>query len=210
MPTAFERFRFSFFEDTDSARQGLDVAALAELEGDDRARAEDMLIEYLPDRRGVIGLGVLRSRRAESELKALFEAEQRAQRAYGEDWSPYGLIDLAKALWQIRRDPRWPASVAAVLASSADPIQRETAAQALCDVNEPAVIKALAAALDDPEPLVRYHAARGLLIIHRVLPDMATPAVDPSHMTYRVMSQDPARRAGGKRDVLAAVALGFR
>lgn len=59
---AFERFRFSFFEDNNSARDGLDTTALGELTGEERARAEDMLIDYLPDTRAVIGLGVLRVR----------------------------------------------------------------------------------------------------------------------------------------------------
>jgi hypothetical protein len=55
MPSAaFERFCFSFFEDTDSARQGLATVTLASLEGDERARAEDMLIGYLPDSRGIM------------------------------------------------------------------------------------------------------------------------------------------------------------
>jgi hypothetical protein len=206
MPTAFERFRFSFFEDKDSARQGLDLAALGELTGEESARAEEMLIAYLPDSRGVIGLGVLRSRRAESELRMLFEAEQHAQLAHGSDWSPYGLIYLAKALWQIDHDPRWPAAIIAVLTSADDPIQRETAAEALGDVNDPATVKALIGALDDPEPLVRHHAGRGLLIIHGVTSGLATPPVDPGHMMYRVMSQDPARHEGGKRDILAAIA----
>jgi hypothetical protein len=54
MPSAaFDRFRFSFFEDTDSARQGLEKTALAQLEGDERAQAEDMLLRYLPDSRAV-------------------------------------------------------------------------------------------------------------------------------------------------------------
>ena len=74
---AFERFRLSFFEDPNSARDWLDAAALAQLEGEERARAEDMLLEYLPDSRGVIELGVLRSRRAEFRLAQLLEAERR-------------------------------------------------------------------------------------------------------------------------------------
>lgn len=205
MPTAFERFRFSFFEDKNSAREGLDLAALGELAGEERARAEDMLIAYLPDARGVIGLGELRSRRAEPQLRALFEAEHGAQLARGDDWYPYGLIDLARALWQIDPDPRWPAAIIAVLKSAADPIQRETAAEALRDVNDPATVDALIGALDDPEPLVRHHAGRGLLLIHGVTSGLATPPVDPGHMIYRVMSQDPARREGGKRDILAAI-----
>ena len=74
--TAFERFRFSFFEDADSPRNGLDLKALAALEGEERSRAEDMLLQYLPDARGVIGLGALGSRRAETALVQLLEAEQ--------------------------------------------------------------------------------------------------------------------------------------
>ena len=204
MPTAFERFHFSFFEDQDSARQGLDLAALGELTAEERARAEALLMAYLPDSRGVIGLGVLRSARAAPALLALFEAEQRAKLAHGSGWYPYGLIAIARALWQIDRNPRWPASIVAVLAS-ADPMQRQSAVEALCGVNDPTAVKALIAALDDPEPLVRYHAARGLLIIHGVLPEMALPPVDPGHMMYRVMSKDPPRRNGGRQDILAAI-----
>jgi hypothetical protein len=49
---AFERFRFSFFEDQTSARDGLDTLALAELRGEEVTRAEDLLIGFLPDARG--------------------------------------------------------------------------------------------------------------------------------------------------------------
>ena len=206
MPTAFERFRFSFFEDKDSARQGLDLAALHELGGEERARAEDMLIQYLPDARGVIGLGELRSTRAAPKLKAMFEAEQAERLADPADWYPFGLIDVARALWQIDRDPRFPAAIIPVLRAADDPIQREMAAEALCDVDDPATVIALKAALDDPEPLVRHHAGRGLLIIHRVLPEAALPPVDTGHMLYLIMSNDPARRDSGKRDILAAIA----
>jgi HEAT repeat protein len=72
----------------------------------------------------------------------------------------------------------------------------------LRDVHDPAVVPPLSAALDDPEPLVRYHAAYALLTVHGVPVD----AIKPPEMTYRVMADDPERRAGGKRDVLAAIA----
>jgi HEAT repeat protein len=190
---AFERFRFSFFEDPDSARQGLDLAALAALEGGERSRAEDMLLQYLPDTRGVIGLGILRSRRAETCLAQLFEAKRGSGSAQ---------IYLAKALWQIRPDPCWLEAMVDVLASASEPEQRQGAAMALHDVRDPAAARALATALDDPEGLVRYHAARGLLWLHG-LPDQSD---DPQHIMYRVMSDDRARREGGKRDLLAAIA----
>jgi hypothetical protein len=160
--SAFERFRFSFFEDPDSPRNGLDMAALAALEGEERSLAEDMLLQYLPDTRGVIGLGALRSRRAEPALAQLFEA--------GQGSGGSAEIYLAKALWQIRPDPRWLEVVIKVLACADQPVRRQTAAEALCGFRDPAAASALVDALDDPEGLVRHHAARGLLALHG-LPD---------------------------------------
>jgi hypothetical protein len=201
---AFERFRFSFFEDEMSARDGLDTRALAELKGEEVTRAEDMLIGFLPDTRGVIGLGILRSRRAEPQLAKFFEAEQRgwrAAKAAGEEfWSTHGLVYLAKALWRIRPDPRWRDAMIDVLGAAED-WKRQPAVQALCDVCDPVAVQALIKALDDTEPLVRYHAARGLLLIH----GLPTDYKDPAHMMYRVMSKDAARRDGGKQDIIAAI-----
>ena len=191
---AFERFRYSFFEDPDSARQGLDTTALAQLEGEERAGAEDLLIRFLPDTRAVIGLGVLRSRRAEPQLVELFEEARQTQ-----DTS---LTYLARALWLIRPDPRWPAAAIEVLTSAEEPFQRMHAALALYEVRDSATVRALIRALDDPKGLVRHHAARGLLAIH----DLPTESNDPAHMIYRVMSDDAARHDGGKRDILAAIA----
>jgi HEAT repeat protein len=208
--SAFERFRFSFFEDTDSARQGLDTAALAELEGEERARAGEMLLHHLPDTRAVIGLGVLRSRRAEPPLVQLFDAERQAQRnaklnaklGVERDWWSYKLVELAKALWQIRSDQRWPEAEIDVLASADDPGERQSAAEALYVFRDPAAVRALVTALDDPKALVRHHAACALLAIH----DLPCPDDDVQHMVYRVMANEPGRREGGKRDILAAIA----
>ena len=65
---AFERFLLRFFAEPSSARDGLDTVGLAQPAGDERVRAEDVLIRALPDSRAVIGLGVLRARRAEGRL----------------------------------------------------------------------------------------------------------------------------------------------
>jgi hypothetical protein len=191
---AFEHFRFSFFEDSDSPRNGLDMKALAALEGEERGRAEDMLLQYLPDTRCVIGLGALGSRRAGPALVRLFEAN------YGSDSSEQ--FYLAKALWQIQPDPRWLDAVIEVVASADEPMRRLTAVEALHDFRDPVALGALVKALDDPEGLVRHHAARGLLALHG-LPD---DSEDPQHMMYRVMSDDADRREGGKRDILTAIA----
>jgi hypothetical protein len=202
---AFERFRFSFFEDPDSVRQGLATPALAELTGEERVRAEDMLINNSPDSSAVIGLGVLRSSRAAPQRVELFEAEQREQRTAKlrpDDFRPPdGLISLAKTLWQIRPDPRWLEAMIDVLTSSSHATQRQTAAEVLSDVYDPAAVQALITALNDPASLVRHHACRALLMIHGLPADPK----DLQHMMYRVMSDDPTRREGGKRDVLQAI-----
>jgi HEAT repeat protein len=111
-------------------------------------------------------------------------------------------VYVANALWRIRPDPRWLAAVVEVLTAADEPVQRQTAAEALHDFHDPAAVRALVKALDDPEGLVRYHAARGLLAIHG-LPDTSD---DRQHAMYRVMSDDAARREGGKQDILAAIA----
>jgi HEAT repeat protein len=153
-----------------------------------------MLLQYLPDTRGVIGLGALGSRRAEPALVQLFEAEQ------GSDSSEQ--IYLAKALWQIRPNLRWLEALIEVLASADESVQRLTPAEALRHFRDSASVRALVKSLDDPEGLVRHHAARGLLALHG-LPDNSK---DPQHMMYRVMSNDAERHEGGKRDILAAIA----
>src|ERR1700722_20263851 len=200
---AFERFRFSFFEDKNSARDGLATAALAELRGEEATHAEEMLIGFLPDTRAVIGLGILRSRRAESELTQMFEAEQRAQReaAHDEPWPTDQLVYLAKALWQIGPEPRWLDAILGVLASG-DDWQRQMAVEELRGVSDPVVVPALIGAIDDSEPLVRHHAARRLLGMQGLSAESQVPAP----MMYRIMANDTARRDGGKLDILAAIA----
>jgi HEAT repeats len=206
MSAEFERFRFSFFEDPNSARDSLDTPTLEKLEGEERSRAEDMLIAFLPDSRAVIGLGALRSRRGEPQLVKLFEAERRqqlaARHAPDSGWYPFALLYLARALWLIDPDPRWAEAAIDALGSSADWTARMHAAEALYDVRLGAAVEALVKALDDSDGLVRYHATRALLAIHGLPADPK----DLQHMMYRVMSDDAERREAGKRDILAAIA----
>jgi hypothetical protein len=207
--TAFEQFRWSFFEDKDSPRNGLDTGALRQLAGKERARAEQMLIRYLPDARGIIGLGELRSQRAAPALRRLFRAERRAQiaaRRVPTGWSPYRVAYLAKALWRIKHDPQLLAAVAEVLGSAELAVQRMQGAIALSEFRDPAAVGALVDALDDPDGLVRSSATRSLLTIHGLGGAIDTMRKDLDNMMYRVMSDDAERREGGKRDILAAIA----
>ena len=199
---AFERFRFSFFEDNNSARDGLATSALAELQSEEASRAEEMLIGFLPDTRAVIGLGILQSRRADPELTRMFEAEQRAQReaADNKPWPIDQLVYLAKSLWRIRPDRRWLDAILGILGAGGD-WQRQMAVEELRGVSDPVVVPALIGALDDSEPLVRHHAARGLLEMH----GLSTESWEPTHMMFRIMSKDAARREHGKQDILAVI-----
>lgn len=208
---AFKRFRLSFFEDKDWWRNGLDTVALSLLEDEERMRAEEMLVGQLPDERGIIGLGELRSRRAEPELMRLFEAEREARRHARHrpdgSWSPFRLVRLAKALWQIRPEPAWLAAVTEILADQdINDMRRLDAAMALAVFRDPLAVSALVRALDDRHSLVRHHAVRALLIIHGLLDEAGPIQHGPEHMMYRVMSDDLARREGAKRELLAAIA----
>ena len=73
---------------------------------------------------------------------------------------------------------------------------------ALGVMHTPEAAAALTKALDDEEPLVRFSSASSLLAIYGVSYDRN----DVKSMVYRVMADDAARRDGGKRDVLAAIA----
>src|SRR5580704_6874780 len=143
MSAAFERFKYSFFEDPTSARDRLDTASLAALAGDERTRAEDMLIAFLPDSRAVIGLGVLRSNKAEPRLKQLFDEKRQEQTEVARDaqklveWNPLGLLFLCRALWLIDPGPRWPVPAIAVLGTAPDWVHRQEAAEALGAMHTP-------------------------------------------------------------------------
>jgi HEAT repeat protein len=208
MSAAFERFQYSFFKDPTSAQDGLDTASLASIAGAERTQAETLLIDFLPDSRAVIGLGVLRSKKAEPLLIPLFdhdlkehaEAVRDAQKL--PDYNPLRLVFLARALWLIDPDPRWQNAAIEVLASGYYWMHRQEAAEALSAMHTPKAVKALTRALDDQEPPVRFSSARALLAIYGVEYDPK----DVQSMVYRVMAHDAARRASGKRDVLAAIA----
>jgi hypothetical protein len=212
MSAAFERFRFSFFEDPTSARDALNISTLTALEGDERTQAETMLLAFLPDSRAVIGLGVLRSRLARAELARLFD-DERAQQIQARvdvamqpggpsEWYPSAMLYLAHALWRIDPDPRWPQAAIEVLSPASDWVFRQSAVEALYGVNEPLAVQALTLELDDTEPLVRYAAARGLLALY----GLPSQSFDPQHMMVRVMSNEAARHDSGKHDILNAIA----
>ncbi len=105
-------------------------------------------------------------------------------------------------LWLIDPQPQWQAASIDVLASGYYWMHRQEAADALGVMHTPEAAAALIKALDDEEALVRFSAARSLLMLYGISYDLK----DLQSMVYRVMADDAARREGGKRDVLAAIA----
>ena len=191
----FVRFRFSFFEDTDWARQGLDVLSLLALGAKERERAEEMLLDYLPDVRGVIGLGVLRSPRAEPVLAGMIETERGSE-------PRFTLVELAKALWQIRPDVRWLDVVTEALASAGQ------------SVGAPARCRS---ALCVPRSSSRARACKGARRSRGAGAPPCGPrpsgdsrafplAQRPAAHGVPGMSGDAGRREGGKQDIRAAIA----
>ena len=217
MSAAFQRFKYSFFEDPTSAQDALDIPSLAALQGDERSHAESLLLAFLPDTRAVIGLGELRSRKAEPPLIRLFDIERKQQiearhnteRQPGgaEEWYPSALLYLARALWRIDPDPQRPQAIIEVLSSAREEVFRQEAVEALYGIDDPSAIQALTGALDDAVPLVRYAAARGLLTLYGLPGDPADPKdMVIKDMAIAVMSGDAARRESGKQKILAAIA----
>jgi HEAT repeat protein len=200
---SFEAFRFSF-EGASSLCDELETVSLTTLLNRERDLAERMLIEALPDTRAVIGLGALRSRRAEPRLLELFEREcaaaQAARISGDRHWRAREMIPIAQALWRIAPQPRYARAIAGTLRCAPNWTERIYAGIALAEMPLPEVEDALIEALDDRDALVRHHAARALLTMHGVGFDAR--AID--HMVYRVMAEDTERREGGRRDVIAA------
>jgi len=133
-----------------------------------------MLIEALPDRRAIVGLGALRSRRAERRLTAIFELEcaaaQAARIAGDKDWRATLLISTAQALWRLEPRQRYARALIGTLRCAPKWAERMDAAAALAEMPTLEVEEALAEALDDRDALVRHHAARALLAIMALRP----------------------------------------
>ncbi|CAG0933345.1 hypothetical protein TFLX_03014 [Thermoflexales bacterium] len=184
----FQRFTSSFLGDpSEAARDGLDLLALRQLVGPERQQAEEILLQRLAagDSRAAVGLGELGSQQAAATLKHFLQLSETGQ--------PIGagfLINIAVALWQIEQLPEALQRVAIILQQSPDATTRMEAAQALRKFASPAARQALHAALADEDGLVRYHAARSLLVLAGKL----TNEFDMPPLALKMMSNNPADR----------------
>lgn len=159
---AFERFYRSYLS-TDSKDQyytwheGVDAEALKRLSGQERDEAERLLLEAVAkngDGRAVVGLGLLRSQKAVEPLKKLLQEK--------------GRVDAAQALWRIEGFPGAEDYILTTLRdTTTNKSTRIDTCSTLWEFKTPKTSQALQEAVkNDPEYLVRYNAARALLVIH--------------------------------------------
>jgi HEAT repeat protein len=154
----FSAFYESYFGDPYMAwHDGLDADALARLQGAERQEAEQMLIAALDsgDYRPAAGLAVLRSHGAMDKLKQQLSGTSGDQR-----------IQTAFALWRTEKYPPAVDAVIDVLQHYPGWGSRLNAAITLREMKTPASLEALWQALQDPEDLVRHHAAASLLVMY--------------------------------------------
>lgn len=147
--------------DSELARNGLDDSVFAKLTPDERVAAERVLLVRLGngDSRIAIGLGLLRSTKALARLRRAMQSQGRG---------PFASSAYAVAVWRIAQDPR---AIEAAVAIARNPAghdaPRVDAVVALAQMPTEPARQALHEILEsEPEYLLRYHAFKGLLILH--------------------------------------------
>jgi hypothetical protein len=161
---------------------GLDTQSLASLAGEEREEAERLLTEALDsgDYRPAAGLAALRSKNAAAKLKKQLPEVVGSQR-----------IETARALWQIEKYPPAVDALLDELERGAFWGERLDASKYLRDMKTPRVVAALWRALDDPEGLVRHHAAVSLLVMYGL---QAEDEWDDQQLTIDIMSDEKEKQ----------------
>lgn len=189
---AFASFENSYFGDPYMAwHDGLDTQSLLSLQGEEREEAERMLLEALSkdssDPRPAAGLAALRSTKATDRMKQLLRTSTGDQ-----------VIEAARGLWAMEKYP--PAADALIDILLHYPFwgTQLDAAIALREVKTPASVAALQKALNDPESLVRHHAASSLLIMYG-LQDESSYEDNP--LTIDIMSDEQGKRTKARATI---------
>lgn len=179
----WDRFYESYFGDPYTAwHDGLDTEALLALEGDEKERAEKMLIDALDtnDYRPAAGLAALRSEKAAGKLK------ERLPETYGS-----AEVQTALALWQIEKYLPAANTLVRILQTADESSTRMEAARALRYVPIPRVLDTLwRSAEHDPDSLVRSQCAESLIDMHNIDYDF----YERDSLNVRAMSEDRAER----------------
>lgn len=212
---AFEHFRHGFLGGNRGPREDPPTDLLLELEGEERAEAERLLIAALDrgDSMAVIGLGVMRSQAASEPLKRLFHRPFDPEQDYSDS-----RVEVALALWRIEEYSPAVDELCRVLqarptshedevfdgdarlenGSIISEFDRIDAVTALREVRTARAVNAVIEALDDPSSLVRSNAVTSLAIICGPYPLIEQHAA-------AMMSEDPARLERTKQAILSLI-----
>jgi HEAT repeat protein len=186
MSKEFDSFlKSNFFGDQfNSIHDGLDTPLLTALQGDDRVRAEDILLKALPDPRAIIGLGEIRSQRAVARLRGLIITRDGTDAAVALVKITGELTGLGHVIDELEdRESHWS--------------PRMDAAISLRYFRMKKAVDALLRALDDPERLVRHHAAISLLVMHGRADRYVANPVELPDLSIRIM-REPERAAAAE------------
>jgi hypothetical protein len=161
----WEYFMDNFFGDPYMMwHDGIDPTAASRLQGEERTKAEKMLIESM--NRGnywaPMGLREMKSKKAIPYMKELIETA----------YSRLG-IEIAVALNVIENTTDYVPYLIHALQNVSSPYDRFAAAIALREFGTPEAIDALFEAIKDPDYLVRNHASESLLAIHGLEPTIS-------------------------------------
>ncbi|MCF2136875.1 MAG: HEAT repeat domain-containing protein [Candidatus Thorarchaeota archaeon] len=164
--TKWNYFMENFFGDPYMMwHDGIDPKAVTYLEGEERKKAEEMLIQSLREgsKYAAMGLRELRSQRAVPVLKEVLKS------AIGDL-----KVQVCIALNEIEETTTYVDGIIEVLLQSGVWSEQIEAAISLRRYNTPEVIRALFTAVSDPEYLVRNHASESLLALHGFTPDISS------------------------------------
>jgi len=159
MPSSeWDRFMENFFGDPYMMwHDGIDPTSVLDLKGDEREKAEEMLIESMKEGSywAPMGLAELKSKKALPELKDLLTKSSGKMR-----------IEISVALCTIEETHEYVPVIIDVLKQNPSEYIRLDAARALRYYPTHSVVDALFDAVLDPAYLVRNHACESLLHIH--------------------------------------------
>jgi hypothetical protein len=161
---------------------GIDEKSVIPLKGEERANAEDMLINSLKEgsHYGAIGLREMRS------TKAVPILEKRLERSIGTL-----AVEIAVALSMIKRTTKYIPHILAALKLSAFWSDRTRAARALRRFPTIEVVDALFESVTkDPDYLVRNHASETILFLHGLQPSISMHKEIFEHMIVEFDKDD--------------------
>ncbi len=183
----WERFMENYYGDPYMMwHDGIDESSVTRLTGEERVKAEDMLIESLREgsHYGAIGLRELRSSKGLPHLKEVLSLSTGTLK-----------VEAAVALSVIEDTFSYVHEIIYVLSTSQYWSYRMDAARKLRYFPTDEVVEALFVTVaEDPDYLVRNHASETILFLHRLEPSISSYKEIFSHMIVDYDEEDESSK----------------